>query len=201
MADEKTNIQEVEFDNLEDLLGVGSESIMVPAGSTTVDDNKKPGIFSQTTTDTTFLDKPIVTDPVASTKTSIEDTPAGTPPATPPAEDLSLETLNELLDTSIEEAAKNLIEKINRIDKNGSQSKSFSAASLMQGFKGNSMIPYLNNPKDKSITKVIWDPEAGTPRFIEMQIGIIGAIRIQPFLQNERLPIRLCDQTISGNLP
>ena len=100
MADEKTNVQEVEFDNLEDLLGVGSESIMVPAGSTTVDDNKKPGIFSQTTTDTTFLDKPMVNDPVPGAETSTSD-------ATKAPEVPSLEDLNELLETSIEESSKN----------------------------------------------------------------------------------------------
>jgi len=100
MADEKTNVQEVEFDNLEDLLGVGSESIMVPAGSTTVDDNKKPGIFSQTTTDTTFLDKPMVNDPVPGAETSTSD-------ETKAPEIPSLEDLNELLETSIEESSKN----------------------------------------------------------------------------------------------
>lgn len=103
MAEEKTNVQEVEFDNLEDLLGVGSESIMVPDSSTTVDDNKKPGIFSATTTDTTFLDKPIANDPApaAPAATTTDQT------ATPSAEELSLENLNELLETSIEEAQKN----------------------------------------------------------------------------------------------
>jgi hypothetical protein len=100
MADEKTNVQEVEFDNLEDLLGVGSESIMVPTGSTTVDDNKKPGIFSQTTTDTTFLDKPMVNDPVPGTETSTSD-------ATKAPEVPTLEDLNELLESSIEESSKN----------------------------------------------------------------------------------------------
>lgn len=107
MADEKTNVQEVEFDNLEDLLGVGSESIMVPNTSTTVDDNKKPGIFSQTTTDTTFLDKPIVNNPAPAAATT-DATSTGEPASTPPAvEDLSLENLNDLLETSIEEAQKN----------------------------------------------------------------------------------------------
>jgi hypothetical protein len=98
MTNEKTNVQEVEFDNLEDLLGVGSESIMVPTGSTTVDDNKKPGIFSQTTTDTTFLDKPIVNDPVPATDASTN---------TPTPEVPTLEDLNELLESSIEESSKN----------------------------------------------------------------------------------------------
>jgi len=95
MADEKTNVQEVEFDNLEELLGVGSESIMVASGSTTVDDNKKPGIFSQTTTDTTFLDKPIVNDPPAASAST-----EGTPSATPSIEDTSLEGLSQLIEES-----------------------------------------------------------------------------------------------------
>jgi hypothetical protein len=73
---------------------------MVPAGSTTVDDNKKPGIFSQTTTDTTFLDKPMVNDPVPGAETSTSD-------ATKAPEVPSLEDLNELLETSIEESSKN----------------------------------------------------------------------------------------------
>ena len=91
MADENTNVQEIEFDNLEDLLGVGSESIMVPNSSTTVDENKKPGIFSSTTTDTTFLDKPIANDaPVAT------DATTGEPAAT--TETPSLEDLNQLIE-------------------------------------------------------------------------------------------------------
>lgn len=101
MSDTNTNVQEIEFDNLEDLLGVGSESIMVPNSTTTVDDNKKPGIFSSTTTDTTFLDKPIVNEPPV--------TPSGessTPEPKAP-EVTSLEDLEELLETSIEEAQKN----------------------------------------------------------------------------------------------
>jgi hypothetical protein len=57
MTNESTNVQEVEFDNLDDLLGVGSESIMVPNSSS---EDKKPGMFSQATVDTTFLDKPLV---------------------------------------------------------------------------------------------------------------------------------------------
>lgn len=93
MADENTNVQEIEFDNLEDLLGVGSESIMVPNSSTTVDENKKPGIFSSTTTDTTFLDKPIANDaPVAT------DATTGEPAAT--TETPSLEDLNQLIEES-----------------------------------------------------------------------------------------------------
>lgn len=93
MADENTNVQEIEFDNLEDLLGVGSESIMVPNSSTTVDENKKPGIFSSTTTDTTFLDKPIANDaPVA------KDATTGEPAAT--TETPSLEDLNQLIEES-----------------------------------------------------------------------------------------------------
>jgi len=93
MADENTNVQEIEFDNLEDLLGVGSESIMVPQGSTTVDDNKKPGIFSQTTTDTTFLDKPIVNDTAASAESVSTN-------ETKPVEDTSLEGLSQLIEES-----------------------------------------------------------------------------------------------------
>lgn len=108
MADTNTNIQEIEFDNLEDLLGVGSESIMVPNSSTTVDDNKKPGIFSQTTTDTTFLDKPIVNDPAPAVATTVDTTASDAPAATTPTEDnLSLESLNDLLESSIEESQKN----------------------------------------------------------------------------------------------
>ena len=102
MSDTNTNVQEIEFDNLEDLLGVGSESIMVPNSTTTVDDNKKPGIFSATTTDTTFLDKPIVNEPPASTTEE-----ASTTPVTKAPEVTSLEDLEELLETSIEEAQKN----------------------------------------------------------------------------------------------
>jgi hypothetical protein len=98
MADNNTNVQEIEFDNLEDLLGVGSESIMVP-NSSTEDEDKKPNVFSTTTTDTTFLDKPIVNDPPVSTETSSTTTPA--------VENPTLEDLNELLETSIEEATKN----------------------------------------------------------------------------------------------
>jgi uncharacterized protein (DUF2267 family) len=90
MANENTNVQEIEFDNLEDLLGVGSESIMVPNSSTTVDENKKPGIFSQTTTDTTFLDKPITNDPPV----------AATGEAITPTEIPSLEDLNLLIEES-----------------------------------------------------------------------------------------------------
>jgi hypothetical protein len=93
MADENTNVQEIEFDNLEDLLGVGSESIMVPNSSTTVDENKKPGIFSSTTTDTTFLDKPIANDAPAAT-----DATTGEPAAT--TETPSLEDLNQLIEES-----------------------------------------------------------------------------------------------------
>ena len=97
MADENTNVQEIEFDNLEDLLGVGSESIMVPNSSTTVDENKKPGIFSSTTTDTTFLDKPIANDaPVATDATT--DATTGEPAAT--TETPSLEDLNQLIEES-----------------------------------------------------------------------------------------------------
>lgn len=101
MSDTNTNVQEIEFDNLEDLLGVGSESIMVPNSTTTVDDNKKPGIFSATTTDTTFLDKPIANEPPVSTTEGAEPKPVATPEVT------SLEDLEELLETSIEEAQKN----------------------------------------------------------------------------------------------
>lgn len=101
MSDTNTNVQEIEFDNLEDLLGVGSESIMVADSTTTVDDNKKPGVFSATTTDTTFLDKPIE-DKVADTTTS---TTEGKPATQEPA--ATLEDLEELLETSITEAEKN----------------------------------------------------------------------------------------------
>jgi hypothetical protein len=93
MADENTNVQEIEFDNLEDLLGVGSESIMVPNSSTTVDDAKKPGIFSSTTTDTTFLDKPIANDATAATE-AVTGEPAAT------TETPSLEDLNQLIEES-----------------------------------------------------------------------------------------------------
>jgi hypothetical protein len=102
-VNEKTSVQEVEFDNLEDLLGVGSESIMVPSGTI---DEKKPNVFSSTTTDTTFLDKP---------ESVIKDTaPATTPPAgegqaSPAAkgEEPTLEDLSELLDQAAAEGGKN----------------------------------------------------------------------------------------------
>jgi hypothetical protein len=98
MSTENTNIQEVEFDNLEDLLGVGTESIMV----SNEEPEKKPNVFSNPTTDTTFLDKPINNDaPAASTGE----------PNTPPASNEAaptLEELNQLLESSIEESEKNL---------------------------------------------------------------------------------------------
>jgi len=105
MSTENTNVQEVEFDNLDDLLGVNPESIMVPNSNTT---EKKPNIFSATTTDTTFLDKPIKNDepaPTAPAGTSTTDTTAS---STTTASDVpTLEELSDLLETSIEEAAKN----------------------------------------------------------------------------------------------
>ena len=101
MPNENTSIHEVEFDNLDDLLGVDSGSIMVADSTTKVDDTKKPGIFSATTTDTTFLDKPIVNDPTPADPTATTDT------NTVVNENPTLEDLNELLETSIDEAQKN----------------------------------------------------------------------------------------------
>lgn len=110
MSTDNTNVQEVEFDNLDDLLGVDTESIMVPNSGTP---EKKPNVFSAPTTDTSFLDKPIKNDEPASIATPSSETtttPTGTTsettttatPQTP-----TLEDLNELLETSIEEAQKN----------------------------------------------------------------------------------------------
>ena len=104
-VNEKTSVQEVEFDNLEDLLGVGSESIMIPASTP---DDKKPNVFSSTSPDTTFLDKP------ESTSGTPDPKPAATPAATgepnaPAAkkEEPTLEDLSELLDQANSEGNKN----------------------------------------------------------------------------------------------
>lgn len=89
MPNENTNVQEVEFDNLEDLLGVSSESIMVPSQ----EPEKKPNVFSNPTTDTTFLDKPIKNDkPEATASDASADKPA--------AENVTLEDLNQLIEDS-----------------------------------------------------------------------------------------------------
>jgi hypothetical protein len=89
-TNENTNVQEVEFDNLEDLLGVGSESIMVPESSKQ-EEEKKPGMFSPTTTDTTFLDKPVTT-------TATTDSNSGEAAKTVDAP--TLEDLNQLIEES-----------------------------------------------------------------------------------------------------
>jgi len=91
-TNENTNVQEVEFDNLEDLLGVGSESIMIPESSK-AEEEKKPNVFSATTTDTTFLDKPITNTPAADTA-STSDEPAKA------VETPTLEDLNQLIEES-----------------------------------------------------------------------------------------------------
>jgi hypothetical protein len=105
-VNEKTSVQEVEFDNLEDLLGVGSESIMVPSGSV---DEKKPNMFSKTSTDTTFLDKPESVSTPPATPDVTSSTPAaaaeGTP--APKGEEPTLEDLSELLDQANAEGSKN----------------------------------------------------------------------------------------------
>lgn len=89
MTNENTNVQEVEFDNLDDLLGVSSESIMVASQ----EPEKKPNVFSNATTDTTFLDKPIKNDgPAASSSEASADKPA--------AENVTLEDLNQLIEDS-----------------------------------------------------------------------------------------------------
>jgi hypothetical protein len=93
MTNENTNVQEVEFDNLEDLLGVDSDSIMVP--NSAQQEEKKPNVFSSHTTDTAFLDKPIKND---------EPTPTGDTPSAEAAADKevpSLEDLNALLEDSM----------------------------------------------------------------------------------------------------
>lgn len=95
-----TSVQEVEFDNLDELLGVGSESIMVPTGDNAASE-KKPNVFSDTTPDTTFLDKPDAG--------KIDTPPAGTPAGSAPKEEeVTLEDLSELLDQAGTENTKNL---------------------------------------------------------------------------------------------
>jgi hypothetical protein len=94
-----TSVQEVEFDNLDELLGVGSESIMVPTGDTT-DSQKKPNVFSDTTPDTTFLDKPDAG--------KVDATPSGDTATAAAKEEITLEDLSELLDQAGEENTKNL---------------------------------------------------------------------------------------------
>jgi hypothetical protein len=91
---ENTSVQEVEFDNLDELLGVGSESVMVPTGSETSSE-KKPNVFSDMTPDTTFLDKP------NAGKVDV------TPNAAPAKEEVTLEDLSELLDQAGNEGGKN----------------------------------------------------------------------------------------------
>ena len=94
-----TSVQEVEFDNLDDLLGVGSESIMVPTGDNTASE-KKPNVFSDTTPDTTFLDKPDAG--------KIDPAPTGSAEAAPaPKEEVTLEDLSDLLDQAGTESTKN----------------------------------------------------------------------------------------------
>jgi hypothetical protein len=95
-----TTVQEVEFDNLEDLLGAGSESVMIPTGT---DTEKKPGIFTDTTPDTTFLDKPDVSILDKS------DAPAATSDAPAPvvSDAVTIEDLSDLLDESQNEKDKN----------------------------------------------------------------------------------------------
>lgn len=99
MPTETTNVQQVEFDNLEDLLGVGGENIMVPASDTNPDAGKPQSVFSTTKTDTTFLDKPI--DKPVETTAGASGTGTDTPPA--PADDLSLQDLNDLIDQASQE--------------------------------------------------------------------------------------------------
>jgi hypothetical protein len=94
MTNENTNVQEVEFDNLDDLLGVSSESIMVASDE---QPEKKPNVFSTPTTDTTFLDKPIKAEPTATETTSTEK----------PVENVTLEDLNQLIEDSFDESGKN----------------------------------------------------------------------------------------------
>ena len=94
MTNENTNVQEVEFDNLDDLLGVSSESIMVASDE---QPEKKPNVFSTPTTDTTFLDKPIKAESTATETTSTEK----------PVENVTLEDLNQLIEDSFDEGGKN----------------------------------------------------------------------------------------------
>jgi hypothetical protein len=102
MSTENTNIQEVEFDNLDDILGVGSESIMVSNEET----EKKPNVFSSPTTDTSFLDKPIKNDKPAASAPSASTGESNTSPASNETTP-TLEELNQLLESSIEESEKN----------------------------------------------------------------------------------------------
>jgi len=100
MSTDNTNIQEIEFDNLDDLLGVDTESILVPQGEETPE--KKPSIFSSTGPDTSFLDKPIKNDePVLKNEEQGEESNLKK------EETPTLEDLNTLLETSIEESEKN----------------------------------------------------------------------------------------------
>jgi hypothetical protein len=93
-TNENTSVHEVEFDNLEDLLGVGSESVMIP-DSSKQEEEKKPGIFSSTTTDTSFLDKP-----ATAVSTNETATTTGTEQPAAQVENPTLEDLNQLIEES-----------------------------------------------------------------------------------------------------
>ena len=91
--EETTNVAQIDLD-LNDILGTGVDSIMLSDEGAKVE-NEKPSIFSRNTTDTSFLDKPIVSD--TDTDDDAADDAAGDDDSGEKAPKLTQKDVNEAL--------------------------------------------------------------------------------------------------------